>query len=57
MGCCYMESRPRLVFSDMESAEKYAKELNESEEGKEFVERFAWDDVEYKVFIEEIAII
>jgi hypothetical protein len=41
----------------MESAEKYAKELNESEEGKEFVERFAWDDVEYKVFIEEIAII
>jgi hypothetical protein len=53
-GCCYLESKPIHTFTDKEAAELYAKEGNESQEGKDFIERYAWDDVEFKFFIHEI---
>lgn len=53
-GCCYLESKPIHTFTDKEAAELYAKEGNESQEGKDFIERYAWDDVTHKFFIEEI---
>ena len=53
-GCCYLEARPIHTFTDKEAAELYAKEGNESQEGKDFVERYAWDNVPHKFFIEEI---
>lgn len=53
-GCCYLEANPIHAFTDKESAELYTKEGNESQEGKDFIERYAWDDVKHKFFVEEI---
>lgn len=54
MGCCYIESKPNCVYADKESAELYAKEMNETDKAKEFVSNFSWDDVEFKYFVKEI---
>lgn len=56
MGCCHIESRPRIAFSNKELAEEYSKQMNESEEGKDFVKRYSWDDIKYKSFVDEMEI-
>ena len=53
-GCCYLETKPIHTCTDKKSADLYAKEGNESQEGKDFIERYAWDNVEHKFFVEEI---
>ena len=56
-ACCYMSSRPHKVFKDKAEAEQYVKEGNESEEGKKFIEKFSWEDVEFKFFVQEIELL
>jgi hypothetical protein len=53
-GCCYIESCPIHSFADEESANLYAKEKNESKEAQEFINKYAWDDIEYKFFVIEV---
>lgn len=55
--CCYMSSRPHKVFKDKAEAEQYVKEGNESEEGKKFIERYSWEELEFRFFIEEIELL
>jgi len=54
MGSYDVRTKPIHCFTDKEAAELYAKEGNESQEGKDFIRRHACDDVEFKFFIQEI---
>jgi hypothetical protein len=53
-GCSHMHSKPKCSFASKDVAELYAKEGNESDEGKEFVKRYDYEEVEFKFFIHEV---
>lgn len=57
MGCCFIESSPHKYFKNKDEADKCAKDGNESEYAKSFIEAYRWDDVEYKFFVMEIELL
>ena len=54
MGSYHIRTKPIHCFTDKQEAELYAKEGNESQEGKDFIRRYECEDVEFKFFVEEI---
>ena len=53
MGCCFMEGSPIRVYADKESAELYAKEMNETEEAQDFIECYSYEGIKYKYCVVE----
>lgn len=52
-GCCYLEAYPIRVYSNKESADLYAKEMNETEEALEFVDCYSYEGIKYKYRVVE----
>ena len=53
MGCCNLDSYPIRVYADKESAELYAKEMNDTNEALEFIDCYSYEGVKYKYYVLE----
>lgn len=53
MGCCDLEASQIRVYADKESAELYAKEMNETEEALEFIDCYDYLGIKYKYRVVE----
>jgi hypothetical protein len=53
MGCCDLEASQIRIYADKESAELYAKEMNETEEALEFIDCYDYLGIKYKYRVHE----